>query len=269
MPELHVPIERLRFGQTSRKDAWWLGPLLWSVFFIIGFGYLGVMIFSPYYYWAEPYLTPLASPLFYGEGPHALLGNDPPSWWPSYLPLIPGVFIALFPAGFRLSCYYYRGAYYKALWADPPACAVGEPRHDYRGEHKAPLVVMNIHRYFLYFGIALVFFLTYDVILATRFPVAPGSSETKFGIGLGTLLMAANVVFVALYTFSCHSFRHLIGGVLDIFSRSPVRKKAWDCVTCINRRHGLWAWCSLYTMCSTDLYIRLLAWGKITDWRIF
>ncbi len=89
--------------------------------------------FSPYYYWAEPYLTPLASPLFYGEGPHALLGNDPPGWWPTFLPLIPGVFIALFPAGFRLTCYYYRGAYYKAFWADPPACAVGEPRNELPG----------------------------------------------------------------------------------------------------------------------------------------
>ena len=27
-----------------------------------------------------------------------------------------------FPALFRVTCYYYRGAYYKALWADPPSC---------------------------------------------------------------------------------------------------------------------------------------------------
>ena len=69
--------------------------------------------------------------------------------------------------------------------------------------------------------------------------------------------MAANVVFVWLYTFSCHSFRHFVGGALDVFSRHPLRKKAWDCVTCINKRHGAWAMASLYTMCSTDLYIRL------------
>ena len=110
--------------------------------------------------------------------------------------------------------------------------------------------------------------LTYDVILATQFPVAPGSDETSFGIGLGTLIMATNVVFVGLYTFSCHSFRHIVGGVLDVFSGKPLRRKAWDCVTCINKRHGLWAWISLYTMCTTDIYVRLLAAGVITDWRI-
>jgi hypothetical protein len=273
MPDLDVPLERIRFGQTSRKDKWWLHPLVWSIFFLIGFTYLGVAIFWPYHYWAGnngyPYLTPLASPLFFGEGPHALLGAAKPSWWPQFLPLIPGLFIAPFPAAFRLSCYYYRGAYYKALWADPPACAVGEPRKEYRGEHKLPLILMNIHRYALYFGIALVVFLAYDAIMATRFPVSPGSKETTFGVGLGTVLMAVNVVFVALYTFSCHSFRHIVGGVVDIFSRSPARKKAWDCVTCLNKRHGNWAWFSLYTMCTTDLYIRLCSAGVIHDWRIF
>ena len=32
------------------------------------------------------------------------------------------------PGLFRVTCYYYRGAYYKSFWADPPACAVSEPR---------------------------------------------------------------------------------------------------------------------------------------------
>jgi hypothetical protein len=126
---------------------------------------------------------------------------------------------------------------------------------------------MNIHRYFLLFGIILCFILAYDVYLATKFPVSPGSAETTFGLGFGTLLMAANVVFISLYTFSCHSFRHMVGGVLDVFSRSPLRKKAWDCVTCINKRHGAWAMVSLYTMCSTDLYIRLCraGWARISQ----
>jgi hypothetical protein len=268
MPELHVPIERLRFGQTSRRDAWWTQPIVWAILFVVGFTYLGVAIFWPSHYWSPPYLTPLASPLFYGEGPHAIFGPDKPGWWPAGIPLIPGVFIFAFPGGFRLSCYYYRGGYYKSLWADPPACAVGEPRHEYRGEHKLPLIVMNLHRYFLYFGIVLVFILAYDVYLATQFPVAAGASETTFGIGLGTVLMAVNVVFISLYTFSCHSFRHLVGGMVDVFSRNPIRKKAWDCVTCINKSHGTWAMVSLYTMCSTDLYVRLCAAGIISDWRI-
>ena len=47
-PSCDVPLERLRFGQTSRKDAWWVRPLIWSMFFILGFGYLGIAIFWPH-----------------------------------------------------------------------------------------------------------------------------------------------------------------------------------------------------------------------------
>jgi hypothetical protein len=138
----------------------------------------------------------------------------------------------------------------------------------HRGEAKWPLLIQNIHRYFLYAAVVFIFILVYDVYLATQFP-APGAAEaTSFGIGLGTLIMTANVVLIGLYTFSCHSFRHLAGGVLDVLTRAPVRKKVYDCVTCLNRRHGLWAWLSLYSMCSTDVYIRLVASGKISDLRI-
>ena len=49
---------------------------------------------------------------------------------------------------FRLTCYYYRGAYYKSFWADPPACAVSEPRKIYLGERSFPLIMQNFHRYF-------------------------------------------------------------------------------------------------------------------------
>jgi hypothetical protein len=269
MPELDVPIERIRFGQTTRKDAWWLQSVLTVFGLVIGFGYLGWGLFQPENYWSAPYLTPLASPLIFGESPHSWFGPGKPGWWPETLPLLPGLFILWFPGGFRITCYYYRGTYYKAFWADPPACAVGEPRKGYRGEHKFPLVVQNVHRYFLYFALVFIFILAYDVYLGTQFPVAPGADETRFGVGLGTLILSANVVLVSLYTFSCHSFRHLVGGVIDIFSRAPVRKKAWDCVSCLNRRHGLWAWLSLYSMCATDIYVRLLAKGIITDWRIF
>ena len=57
------------------------------------------------------------------------------------------------PGGFRFTCYYYRGAYYKAFWADPPGCTVGEPRKCYLGERSFPLVLQNVHRYFLYLGL--------------------------------------------------------------------------------------------------------------------
>src|SRR5215831_18803167 len=268
MAKIDVPLSRLRFGETARKDTWWVQPLVWGVLFVVGFGYLSWGIIQPHNYWAPPYLTPLASPLIYGEGPHAWFGHEAPSWWPSFLPLLPGLFIIAFPGAFRISCYYYRGAYYKSLFADPLACDVGEHRKSYRGEAKWPFLIQNLHRYALYFALLFMVFLTYDVVKATRFPVSPGSEETSFGIGIGTLLMAANVVFIGLYTFGCHSFRHLVGGVLDVMSRAPARKKVYDCVTCLNRRHGFYAMVSLYSMCATDIYIRCVAAGIITDFRI-
>lgn len=267
-PQVDVPLERIRFGQTTRKDNWWVQPALYFAVIAIGFSYLIWGLLQPHNYWAPPYLTPLASPLIYGEGPHAWFGPDKPSWWPASIPLIPGVFIMLFPGGFRMTCYYYRGTYYKSFWADPPACAVGEPRKTYLGENSLPLIIQNMHRYMLLFAVALTFFLIYDVLMAMRFPVAPGAVETTFGIGVGTLIMATNVTFICLYTFGCHSFRHFVGGVLDVFSKSPARKKAWACVTCLNTHHGRWAMLSLLSMCATDLYIRLCASGVIHDLRI-
>ena len=83
-------------------------------------------------------------------------------------------------------------AYYKGFWADPPNCTVGEPGFrgtNYRGENALPLILQNIHRYFLYVALAFLGFLSYDVWLATRFPVAGGGTE--FGIGLGTVILAA------------------------------------------------------------------------------
>jgi len=268
MPNVDVPLERIRFGQTSRKDAWWQYPLFWGIAFIIGAGYLTWGLLQPHNYWSPPYLTPLASPLFFGEGPHAWFGPDKPAWWPASLPLLPGVLIGIFPMAFRASCYYYRGAYYKAFFADPINCAVGEPRHGYAGEARGPFILQNLHRLTLYIALLFIAILTYDVVMATRFPVEPGASETTFGIGLGTLIMATNVTMVSCYTLGCHAFRHVIGGVMDVFSRAPLRKRLYDCSSCLNRRHGLFAMASLYSMVSTDLYIRLCAAGVIHDLRI-
>ncbi len=270
-PQIDVALERLRFGQTSRKDLWWLQPLLTVLGLTVGFGYLTYALLQPDFYWWGPYLSPVASPEIFGNSPHALF-HGAPSWWPKQLPLLPAIFILWAPGGFRFTCYYYRGSYYKAFWGDPINCAVGEPRKSYRGEAKLPLIIQNVHRYFLYIAIVFIGILTYDVYLATQFPgpTYPGpEAEQHFGVGIGTLIMLVNLVLISCYTFSCHSFRHIVGGVLDVFSKSPARKKVYDCVTCLNKKHGLWAWCSLASMCCTELYIRLCAMGVITDVRLF
>src|SRR5678809_1337580 len=179
-----------RFGETARRDFWWIQPA--AVF-------LGLSAFIVYATWAAfqgnhyefgPYLSPFYSPLLFGEGPHSWFGPKP-GWWPGALPFSAALLILWAPGGFRFTCYYYRGAYYKAFWADPPGCAVGEPRKTYWGERSFPLILQNVHRYFLYIAVIFVGMLSYDVWQAMWFD-APGGGK-QFGIGLGTVVLAVNV----------------------------------------------------------------------------
>jgi hypothetical protein len=85
---------------------------------------------------------------------------------------------------------------------------------------------------------------------------------------VGTLVLAANVVLLGGYALGCHSLRHLVGGAFDRLSGAPARKLAYDCVSCLNRRHMAWAWTSLFGVALTDLYVRLCSMGVIRDWRI-
>jgi hypothetical protein len=166
-----------------------------------------------------------------------------------------------------LTCYYYRGAYYKAFWADPPACTVGEPRKTYLGERSFPLIMQNVHRYFLYLALIFILILAYDVWKALWF-IDPVSGKSSFGIGVGTIVLAINVYLLSGYTFGCHSLRHLVGGFLDQLSKSRTCYRAYACVSCLNRRHMLWAWLSLFWVGFTDLYVRLCSMGIWTDWRL-
>jgi hypothetical protein len=171
------------------------------------------------------------------------------------------------PGGFRVSCYYYRGAYYKAFWADPPSCTVGEPRKHYRGERSFPLILQNVHRYFLYLALVFLVILAIVVWRALWFPT-PDGKGLQFGLGLGTIVLAVNVVLLGCYTFGCHSLRHLIGGSVDEISKTSLRSKTYACVSCLNRRHMLLAWSSLFSVMFADLYVRLCAMGILSDWRI-
>ena len=274
MAEVHaLPVRK--FGQTSRTDAWW-GPSL--ITFLVFTGFIIYSTWAGYsnahYEWG-PYLSPMYSPVLFGPSPHSWFGGpEQPAWWPPFLHYSGAALILIFPLSFRITCYYYRGAYYKAFWADPPGCAVGEPRQTYWGERKFPLVMQNIHRYALYFALIFIGILSYDAWKAMWFP-ADGSSllldgtPTKFGIGVGTLILTANVVFISLYTLGCHSLRHLVGGARDVLSGRPVQKTAYRCVSCLNRWHMKWAWISLVWVGFTDLYVRMLSMGIWHDFRLF
>jgi hypothetical protein len=127
MPAIDVPLKSRGFGQTSRRDAWWLQPLL--VFLGLGtfIVYANWAAFQGNNYWYGPYLSPFYSPEIFGDSPHSWFGPKP-AWFPAWMPFSPALLILWAPGLFRFTCYYYRGAYYKAFWADPPACTVGEPR---------------------------------------------------------------------------------------------------------------------------------------------
>lgn len=253
------------FGQTTRRDAWWAVPAVVFTILSAFVVYATWAAFQGQHYTYGPYLSPFYSPEVFGDSPHAWFGPKP-SFLPPWLPFSPALLILPFPGLFRVTCYYYRGAYYKAFWADPPSCAVGEPRTRYRGEHSFPLVLQNIHRYFLFIALGFLIVLAHDVWKAMWF-ADQVTGQTTFGIGVGTIVLAVNVVLLGLYALGCHTLRHLIGGTCDEL-KSDTRATAYHCVSCLNARHMVWAWCSLVSVAFADIYVRLCATGVWTDWRL-
>jgi len=247
----------VRPGATLRIDAWWIEPLL--VVLVLGsFAvYATWAALQNAYYYAAPYLSPFYSPCLARNCQHVslpLLG----SWWN----LSPAFLILWIPGGFRVTCYYYRKAYYRSFFGWPPACAVRDRTRRYTGETRFPLILQNVHRYFFWLSLPVLAFLWWDAALAFRFP-------DGLGLGLGTLVLIVNAALLSLYSLSCHSCRHLCGGSLDVFSKAPGRHRLWRAATRLNERHMLYAWISLVWVGLSDLYVRLLAMGAIRDLRFF
>ena len=268
MEPVVIPLQPRGFGSTMRRDAWWTQPLV--TFLVLG----GFVVYATWaafqgnHYEYGPYLSPFYSPLLFGEGPHSWFGPwTAPAWWPGALPFSAALLILWAPGGFRFTCYYYRGAYYKAFWADPPSCTVGEPRKSYRGENSFPLIFQNVHRYFLYLALLFLFVLWRDVWKAMWFTDAAG--QTTFGIGVGTLVLAANTTLLTGYTLGCHSLpasrRRLPRSVLvapDADEASTTR----PAVQLQSHAAGPGPACSRVAL--ADLYVRLCSMGVLTDWRI-
>src|SRR5438132_933007 len=143
--------------RTERRDAWWVAPLV--VVLVLG-------SFSVYALWAAlqnghyftpPYLSPFYSPCLAANCEHPtlpLIG----SWWN----LSPAFLVLWAPLGFRLTCYYYRKAYYRSFFLSPPGCAVRDQSKSYTGETRFPFVLQNIHRYFFWLSIVVLAFLWWD-----------------------------------------------------------------------------------------------------------
>jgi hypothetical protein len=290
------------FGATMRKDNWWIGPLGIATLLLAFLVYSTWAAFQGAFYWVPGtnYLSPFYSPEIWGNSPHAFIKGQP-GFWQSWMPPFSAALLILgLPAGFRLTCYYYRKAYYRSIWLDPVACAVGEPRKSYIGENALPLILWNVHRYFLYAAIVFVFLLAYDGIIAHLFPVnADGTPFTNvpflatgeanpafdaakpttahhhvFGVSLVSLVLILNPILLAGYTFGCHSLRHIVGGRKDCFAGgsgcgTDLHFKAWSFVSLLNRNHAFFAMASLVVVGLADVLVRLVAMGKISDFRLF
>jgi hypothetical protein len=252
--------------RTLRTDRWWLQPLITVAVLISFIIYATIRAFENKYYFVEPLVSPFYSPCLSTqcvEG-SSLIGQPFGRIVIFGMVLSPALLILIFPLGFRMTCYYYRKAYYRAFWMSPPACAVAEPHTKYTGETRAPLILQNAHRWFFYAGLVFNVLLTVDAILAFRNP------EGAWGhMSVGTLVLLTNATLLWLYSMSCHTCRHTVGGRLKHFSKHPVRYKFWSWVSVLNHYHPTFAWISLFGVALSDVYVRAVASGAITNFQFF
>jgi len=249
-------------AKTLRTDRWWLAPLLTVLGLTAWVAYATVRVFMQKWYFAlgdhHRYLTPFYSPC-------TSTACDPEAAeFGRFIPanaLIPFAALSLpFLGLFRLTCYYYRRAYYRSFWLSPPACAVPDGHKRYTGETRFPLVFQNAHRYAFYAAVIISTINTWDAIRSF-------SGTHGFGIGLGNVILAGNVVLLWAYTLSCHSCRHIAGGRLKHFSQHPMRYRFWTFVSKLNTRHMMLAWITLGTLALTDAYVMCISAGWFSDLR--
>jgi hypothetical protein len=252
--------------RTLRTDKWWIQPLITVLVLLAFIVYATFRAFENGNYFAEPLISPFYSPcLSTACVAGASLLRTPFGIIHIFgMVLSPSLLILIFPLGFRMTCYYYRKAYYRSFWMSPPACAVAEPHSKYTGETRAPLIFQNAHRWFFYAGLVFNVLLTTDAVLAFR------NSEKQWGhMSVGTLVLIANSTFLWLYSLSCHTCRHTVGGRLRNFSKHPIRYKAWTFVSKLNHYHQNFAWVSLIGVAFADVYVREVATHAITNWYFF
>jgi hypothetical protein len=263
-PATPVAIGRPRGGPdvpTLRNDTWWVEPLVTVLVLtaFVAYSTWAAFVNKDYYVGAAAHrnlITPLYSPCLAGS---CVPGSHPFGILIGAWHISPAILILIFPLGFRLTCYYYRKAYYRSFWWSPPACAVADAHGSYSGETRIPLILQNVHRYF--FWLLLIFngILTYDAVVAFR---QPGYG---IGISLGAVVLSVNAVFLWLYSLSCHACRHFCGGQVKSFAKHPIRHKLWKIVTPLNAQHMRIAWISLFGVALCDLYVRLVASGAFHD----
>ncbi len=237
--------------RPPEQSTWWLAPNVTLVVFSLFVLYSAWEVLTHNVGRYQNYLSPYFSP-------------DVGQWLG--IRILPALFVAWIPLGFRASCYYYRREYYRGFFRNPAACGIPDRSRQYRGETRPPMSWNYFHRFFLYLALVVVIFLWKDAVDGFWY-------RGHLDVRLGSLILLADAILLSLYTFSCHAFRHLVGGNLDCFTcqtrRLSPRYRWWRTISDLNQKHGLFAWASMFMVWGTDLYIRLLISGVVHDVRLF
>ena len=249
---------------TLRQDRWWAQPTVTASILIAFVAYATYAAFANKdYYVGASHHRDLISPFYSPCLTASCVPGSHPGFYLTWWQISPAILILIFPLGFRLTCYYYRRAYYRSIWLSPPGCAVADAHGSYSGETRFPLILQNVHRWFFYAGLVFNVILTIDAVVAFRQP------GLGIGVTVGTLVLCVNAALLWSYSVSCHSCRHLCGGQVKSFSKHPVRYRLWKLLTPLNAIHMKFAWASLIFVAFTDLYVRLVAGGVFQDPRLF
>jgi hypothetical protein len=251
--------------RTLRKDRWWRAPRTTVAFLATFVAYSTWAAFQNGHYFVgaaahRDLISPFYSPCVAVSCVPGARGGLYLTWWA----ISPALVVLVVPLGFRLTCYYYRKAYYRGFWRSPPACAVADGHSRYSGESRFPLILQNVHRYFFFAGLVFNVILSIDAVMAFRLP-----GDGGIGVSAGTVVLCVNAVLLWLYSLSCHACRHFCGGHVNQFSAHRVRHRAWKLLTPLNARHMQLAWASLTFVALADLYVRLVASGAFTDPKLF
>lgn len=161
------------------------------------------------------------------------------------------------------SCYYFRHFSGRKIFSHPKLCAQAEQKTEYKGETK----FVMLHRYFFWAMLILIIIhlsetitkslgmITYNFKLFSPY-IFPFTSEATVIQSetvqiIGTIAEWFYVVTLLVFLFSCHFFRHLLGGKFFCFSCSPagnVRGKLYHLQTKLNNYHGILFWLSISSM---------------------
>ena len=135
--------------------------------------------------------------------------------------------------------------------------------HRYNGETKL-LLFQNLHRYAMYVAVLFLVILWKDAVLA-RLRLEGRRARRRRHARDAHQLRAPQRATRSAAT----RFRHLVGGGVNSYSKAAARQAAPPALeardACSTSATCRFAWASLFCVALTDLYIRMVATGAITD----